>query len=263
MYDWYLESTGTLYGVRAALHQIVSVALDQSSWKIRIINRSRKTLFDNDSLIINYQWISIYGVLVKNGSIPLSHAGQENHRVVPSMSSVHVSNTSDDGLVFPKSCTDVCFLQINATSHHGMAIPNKWYWLPDPQLELGNEFAALGRMRSRQKANVSVQIRNCLLSDRITVTVSITVSSESSEPLFYPTFSLYSWSTEGSQELPILPLFDTGISEVLLLPGSHDRILTSTTTPTDDYNIRVVMDSWNGGIIERNIHCVAADVAVQ
>lgn len=163
----------------------------------------------------------------------------------------------DDALVWPERCGEVCFLRLRVVRSSDDESSSKWYWLPNPALERGNEFAALGRMRSRRGANADFRIVDCASTSDggLRTTVAVSVSSDSRDPLFYPTFSL----RRGDDGSPILPLFDPAVGDVLVLPGeTRTRELASSLRFDRNARRTVVvatMDSWNGRVVERSVEC--------
>ena len=293
LYDWYLESTGTLYGFRAALHRTVSVVFDVSTWRIKVINRSSTnvTTFNDDryfnngtcNFIVSYKWIAVNGTTIKYESIPLSRGqsgGNNSGGFLPPMSVMSVGDATTDTLLWPKDCHEVCFLHLTSSLGHAVGSTrgsSTWYWLQDPKLQLGNEFAALGRMRSRQNGIASLHIDGCTLSPKVglIIRIRIVTSMESPAPLFYPTFSLHyedkiadDSTGPTTSPSPILPLFDSEVTEIVILQGEtqHRELTSPRYFDHLDYitgmAIQVRMDSWNGAIAIQTATCLDQSATV-
>lgn len=279
LYDWYLESTGTLRGVRAALSQPVSVALDASSWRLRLINRginswpclsARKIYSDIGA---SYEWFDIHGKLVLSGQLYLA-----GHKTIPPMNATLLGNSALDALAWPSNCSDVCFLSLrplgfpeknqglDSTTCHSHSITPAWYWLSNPAIDgLGGNFSLLGEMRNRSKANATFSVDYCVFSKSLGLTVQVDIQVlSSSEVLFYPTFSVFLPTDQ-----PLFPLFDDDETNIVLLPGTNYsrrlRLPTSSISGAmstaddlrlgDDIKIRVRMNSWNRPSITHYVAC--------
>jgi len=279
LYDWYLESTGTLRGVRAALSQSVSVALDASTWRLRLINRGIKSLSSPSGKKMlsdvgaSYEWFDINGKLVLSGYLYLT-----DHEIISPMTATLLGNSGQDAVVWPSNCSDVCFLslrplgfletnqRLGSTTSRSRSITPLWYWLSNPVIDgLGGNFSLLGDMRHRSKANVMFSADSCVFSKSLGFTVQVNIQvMSSSEVLFYPTFSVFLPTDQ-----PLFPLFDDDETNVVLLPGSNyirtlesptssiagARITTEDVRLDGDIQIRVRMTSWNSPAITHYVAC--------
>jgi len=244
LYDWFLESTGTSRGVRASLRNPVSVVFDPSRWTLSIVNRQIFPLerCGKASIGAEFSLFDVYGERVDGGVVHLSQG------LVPAMS---VALLSGKQLLWPSRCTSVCFLrlrEIGSCSSHTR--PPTWYWLTDPSLGAASDFSMLGTLRKRQQGRATLDVVDCIVSpSRLTLRVSVNIDPEAPAILFNPTIQLYS-ANDGSD---ILPLFDSGDTDIVLIPGSsHIRVLESTNYAHGDssdhgpMHVRIVMISWNG-----------------
>jgi mannosylglycoprotein endo-beta-mannosidase len=62
LYDWYLESTGMITGIRAALWSPISVVLNLQTWHLELVNRRvlpMSCLHQSNS--VQYSWIDVHG----------------------------------------------------------------------------------------------------------------------------------------------------------------------------------------------------------
>jgi len=257
LYDWYLESTGSLRGVRASLGHPVSVVFDHSSWGLRIVNRQIYPLEScgNASLGAEYTWMNLHGERLARGEIRLSQ------EFVPATSVVRLGDDSDR-MEWPDRCYGVCFLRLQEIgSCNSVAPPPSWHWLTDPNLNTTSNFSQLGELRARQKGSATLKINGCIVNQLgLRLNVSVVADTEALDVIFYPTFALY---TDDGQEF--LPVFDSRDSDIVIVPGaSQIRILeapsiqnTSTIVHGERgfEKIRLVMTSWNGPDITEETDC--------
>jgi len=257
LYDWYLESTGSLRGVRASLGHPVSVVFDHSSWGLRIVNRQIYPLEScgNASLGAEYTWMNLHGERLARGEIRLSQ------EFVPATSVVRLGDDSDR-MEWPDRCYGVCFLRLQEIgSCNSVAPPPSWHWLTDPNLNTTSNFSQLGELRARQKGSATLKINGCIVNQLgLRLNVSVVADTEALDVIFYPTFALY---TDDGQEF--LPVFDSRDSDIVIVPGaSQIRILeapsiqnTSTIVHGERgfEKIWLVMTSWNGPDITEETDC--------
>ena len=252
LYDWYLETTGTLRGIRAALASPVSIVFDQLLWRLRIVNRQVFALSRNGALIgARYSWVDLRGTVVDSGEHFLVHGD------IPAMSSLLLGSSSSR-LEWPDACTNVCFLRLNvigdstATEKHF-----SWHWLTDPARGIASDFSALGELRHRQEAQNELLLGKCITTGgMIRLDFSIKVLSSSSDLLFYPTVSLF----RVRDEMPILPLLYDKETDVVILPGTEQRrTVESPFAIQPNERIRVVLSSWNAAQIRRDVLCSAPE----
>ncbi|KAL7563357.1 hypothetical protein ACA910_014197 [Epithemia clementina (nom. ined.)] len=243
LYDWYLESTGTLYGTRAALQSSVSIVLDQLSWRLRVVNRRIFPLLcsGTDHVGASYDWIDLEGTIVASGEMYIA----QSFAVLPPMSAALLGTKS---LNWPNRCSTVCFLRLQAIipqhTAHGIASSPSWHWLTDPKLGKESEFSALGDMRLRRGGFSGLSITNCTVSNTSTeVHIKIEVDSDAEEALFYPTTTLFI----AGNDKPMLPLMDDHQSDIVLLPGDIQsrRLVTPALVPIGE-QVQVILQSWNG-----------------
>eukprot|EP00977_Amphora_coffeiformis_P027496 scaffold34615_cov180-Amphora_coffeaeformis.AAC.18 len=254
LYDWYLETTGALRGVRATLEDSVSITLDAMSWRLRIVNRSILPLPSPSSetnVGVRFEWFTIQGDLVTWGNLYL-----DPHVIIFPMSAALVGK---DALKWPKDCAEVCFLRLklilqssHAASSGGWSRPT-WHWLSQQSL-LGSDFSSLGRMRERQGGHARLHVTQCeTTAAGFQVRVRIDVTGK--EVLFYPTLVLL--QPEDQQQ--ILPVFDQDETDIVLLPGTtHHRTLKSTIALEETSTkgiLQIVLESWNGPAVSQTIRC--------
>lgn len=258
LYDWFLESTGTLRGVRSSLRNPVSVVFDHSAWTLSIVNRQIFPLegCGNASIGAEFSLFDVYGELVDSGVVHLSR------NLVPAMS---VALLNEKQLHWPSQCTTVCFLRLRGSGSCGshMRPPVSWYWLTDPSLGAASNFSTLGALRARQQGRGTLDVGECIVSrNRLKLKVIVGVDPKAPEILFYPSIELYS-ADDGSD---ILPLFDSGDTDVVLLPGSsHMRVLESTNCAIDTFghspmHVKVVMTSWNAPDVFKKTLCTVTEL---
>lgn len=244
LYDWYLEATGSLRGVRAALLCPVSVAFDPSSWKVRVINRSLWPLQQSteSSVGAKYAWVNLEGKVITTGEMFLA-----KEEIVLPMTTKPLNGK----LQWPTNCSSVCFLRLMYIGPRNL-IFSSWNWLTNPVLGDSSDFSALEGMRSRQAANAFLFLDDCAISNAsiTTVQVRIELSRESQELLFYPALTL---SYEGQE---ILPVFDDGETETVLLPGRDQKRELYVLQPVSQGSqIKVTLSSWNGPTREASGLC--------
>lgn len=235
LYDWYLEPTGSLHGIRAALGSSVSVVLDLHLWRLRIVNRRVLPLLacPGGRIGAEYDWIDVHGSVVESRRALLAQDS------VPPMS----AKLLDDGnLSWPSNCTKVCFLRVRPT--HGCQSPAfSWQWLTDPSLGASPDLSLLGTLRERQAARPQLTFLSCTLQrDRLYLQVQVSVEPVSADVLVYPSFSLW------ANEAPILPLVsDQQAESTILLPGeSKEMVLEAPAVGRNaGEKLRLVLSSWN------------------
>lgn len=251
LYDWYLESTGTLRGVRAALLSPVSVVYDPQTSQLYLLNRQVISLHSNATRPIGarFSWIDIHGTTVLSGEVFSSMDS-------PAMSVSRIGHNDKDRLRWPKNCTAVCFMKLQLLDDGALDNqPTTWHWLTNPDLGEMSDFSELGNLRKRQDVAVELNVLSCVVeADGIRSNVTIYVHSNSSDVLFYPTFSIESVAT-GRQ---MLPLFDVDETDVVVTPGIGQQRQLRTLTKLDSGEfIRIVLTSWNAPEIIREVGCYA------
>jgi mannosylglycoprotein endo-beta-mannosidase len=239
LYDWYLETTGALRGTQAALGQPVSVVLDSSTWRLRLVNRQVYQLTKTRStstLGARYSFISLRGEVLVTEDVPL------DADALPSMST---SLLRKESLKWPVSCSDICFLRLQVLGAGAKGV--SWYWLTNPALGNEPDYSALGEMRSQQAGEGILKVNSCtLIGSTMTMQLQILVPTHAKVLLFYPTFALYTQDNK-----PILPVFDTSEANIVILPGeTHMRSLVSSAATRviesgGSNMVRVEMASWN------------------
>jgi hypothetical protein len=246
LYDWYLERTGALRGVRAALAEPASCTFDSASSRLRLINRQVYPLqLSNESKIhVEYSWFDLQGSVVAVGSINVP--GDD----VPAMSSVILAG-EEDHLAWPDQCAGVCFLRLKLVGTGISETPHAWYWLTNPAHGLAADYSPLGRLRLNQGAVAWLSIEACVyVNAQIVVNVTVAVPSSSRDVLFYPTISLY------QEKSPLLPMFDSLETDVVLLPNTNQqRVVRAPLAALEISSIRVVLESWNGSPVEAATTC--------
>lgn len=251
LYDWYLETTGTLRGVRAALGASVSVVFNPLLWKLHVVNRQVYPLFQNasaHSVGAKYTWIDLHGHAVATEEVLLIQ------NMVPAMSSLQLGLSSDH-LKWPSGCTDVCLLRVQLIDDVSNADQQfTWHWLTDPALGEASDFSLLGEFRKRQEAKVELKLGECIVSEGggLNLSISLNVPASSLVVLFYPTLSLY----RRGENLPLLPIFDNKETDIVVLPGSiQTRTIIFPATIQPGEVVRVVLSSWNAADIQRDVVC--------
>jgi mannosylglycoprotein endo-beta-mannosidase len=246
LYDWYLETTGALRGVRASLSSPVSVVFDPLSWRLRIINRSIQSFLRSFCLLgAEYRWIDVQGNIVESKEVMLLHD-------ISAMSASFLGSI-DDVLQWPENCSSVCFLQLQQTGNCSIEQTNQWYWLTKPSTNGdASDFSLLGQLRQNRSASVQVQVHHCHVSGKgLQVQASIQVALDSPVILFYPTFQLLKQNNDS-----LLPLFDDHECDIALIPGSDSiRTLESPVQIEAGSRIRVGVSSWNAPTMYHEIFC--------
>ena len=252
LYDWYLESTGTLRGTRAALQSPISVVLDQSSWRLCLVNRRifplQSQTHNNESIGAKYAWINLNGTVVSSGEMLLT----DPFAIVPAMS---VALLGTDVLRWPEHCTEVCFLRLEVIPSFIVRGQPSWLWLTDPKLGKSSDYSVLGSMRLRHAGSFWLSSSStCIVSDEdVVLWARIEVAPNATEVLFYPTLAL---STMEGQ--PILPILDDHESNVVLLPG--DVQTRRIVSPRIDFHgstwhVLINLRSWNAPSIVQKVTC--------
>ena len=258
LYDFYLETTGSLRGVRTSLASSLSTVLDAATWQLKLVNRFAFELGNSSSRFTalggRFEWINLHGEILVTGEL------WPRNGVVASMSSALLGD-ENDALVWPDQCTAVCFLRLSTVvwiNDRKATLSHKtWHWLTDPSLDeygrRGSDFSALGAMRKRQNAKAVLVVDRCDLNESgFTMFVSILV--QGTDVLFYPT-----WILRTGSGAPVLPLFDKMETDVVLLPGkTYRRALTSSATlpkEGDKTSIQVGLESWNGPLTFTDVVC--------
>jgi len=249
LYDWYLETTGTLRGVRAVLGDSVSVIFDPLLWRLHIINRRVMPLSQSfgASIGARYGWIDLRGTVVSSGELFLLQND------VPAMSSLVL----EDRLEWPSTCTDVCFLRLQVVGDTSVEGHVTWHWLTNPAIGDARDFSMLGELRNCQEAKVKLELGECIVAEgAISLDLVVNVLSNSTDILFYPTISLY----RVSDDLPLLPIFDSEEANVVILPGTQQkRTVTSPFVFQSGEVVRVVLNSWNAVEICQDLPCFTLD----
>jgi len=248
LYDWYLESTGSLRGVRASLGQPVSIVFDRLTWKLKMINRKVFSVepCGDSSIGAEYTFFDLHGNSLDSGVI---HISQD---FVPAMSAASF-NTHE--VTWPADCSDVCFLRLQETGSCSSNAILSWYWLTDPRLGEASDFSVLGALRKRLRGRATMFVIACLFDqDGLHLKLSVEVSSDAPDVLFYPTFTVR--LDDGSQ---VLPLLDNKDSDVVILPGSKQvRVLearNSVRANGDSIKLQIILSSWNGVDITEDTIC--------
>lgn len=247
LYDWYLESTGMLTGVRSALASPLSVVLNLKAWRLFLVNRQVVPIVCKQRKTgVQYTWIDIRGKTVSSGAVSL------RSDIVPAMS-LRVLGFDHQRLQWPKSCTSVCFLRLEGKRGCDDDLPTTWYWLTDPYLGPTSNYSLLGEMRSMKTVLLDWDVFSCKVSgDKITLNVLLQLHSESAHVLLYPTFSVFQ-ELDGSQ---LLPLLDLNQSDVVVLPGtSQSRILEIAIQSFRKEPLSITLNSWNGPDEVRSFSC--------
>jgi hypothetical protein len=254
LYDWYLESTGTLRGVRAALGTAVSIVFDPQQWRLRIVNRQvfPVTRCANSPIGARYTWIDLHGTAVSSGEALLSVSS------LPAMSA-RLLDDPGDGLKWPKNCTAVCFLCLQEIGNRAAARPvAKWHWLTDPGLGDASDYSQLGELRKRQGGNVTLDLESCVVhKEGLRLDLRLHVDSGAPDVLFYPTISLQ--RVDGGSQL--LPVTDSKETDVVITPGANQRrrLQTSATVGAGEL-IRAILTSWNSPEVYQDVICTGLEV---
>ena len=254
LYDWFLDSSGALGGVRASLGHPISIVLDQSSWILRIANRQILPLepCGNSSIGAGFSFFNLNGELVHGDLIHLSQWS------VPPMS---VAALGQKGLSWPSQCFDVCFLRLEVVGTCSDRTPfPSWHWLTDPSLGIASNYSMLGALRARQNGLAKLDVVGCTISQSgLTLNILVSVDRNTEEILFYPRFDLFYVHHGRLQQ--ILPVFDSRDSDIVLLPGTNQSRSLESAIPFkydnhDNKHVKIVMTSWNGPKITMDTLCV-------
>lgn len=248
LYDWYLESTGTLRGARAALGTPVSISLDLRSNRPRITNRQVIPLLPcgNGAIGVSYTWIDLHGSNISSGKMVLPS------ETVPAMTT-SLFGKEANRLTWPANCTSVCFLMLRETGSCRGSLALSWAWLTDPSLGQTSDFSALGQLRSRQSVYARIGPSNCIITDEgLSLNVLLSVDSDSPDILFYPTISLIR-NRDGA---PLLPVLDNSETDVVLVPGASQRRQLQTSTVVESgETVSVMVFSWNSRLLHQGVVC--------
>lgn len=247
LYDWFLESTGTLRGVRAALSFPHSAILDMKTWQVKLINRSVDPFPDASKLnnvSVSFSWFDLNGKQVDAGTMVVS----KKQLPMDPMSAVVVFD-QNERLAWPSTCSKVCFLRLQVLTSNitsSTSLSSTWYWLSKPNKlgkveTLSNNLEALGNMRRKQRGTASVSISQVQCDhNSVSIDLSLTVTKDAEEPLFYPTLTAHIGNK------PILPLFDSGDTEALIVQGQrHTRTISMAVTSYPSAPITIRVTSWN------------------
>lgn len=249
LYDWYLETTGTMRGVQAALGSPVSVVLDASTWRLRIVNRHVYSLKSTDGggpVGAKYTWVSLGGKVLATEKVFLSAS-----EIAPMSARL----LGDGPLEWPVACSSVLFLKLQP---FGFMLDDEnsyvsWHWLTNPAFGNESDYTALGEARSQQLGKASITSESCVVSGSVaSFRLAINVPQSATEVLFYPTFAVYTQAGE-----PILPLFDPLETQVVLLPGETQvrTISSSSKLMKPESIVRVEMTSWNAPTLVSMLRC--------
>jgi len=281
LYDWWLETTGAFLGVKAVLGGSVSAVFDTLTWQLRLVNREI-TAIDcvGRAVGAQYEWVDLQGRLVASGRKVVT-----NTTVAP-MSSVVLGDVDEESMmIFPSNCSSVCFLRLKPELPGERNYPSTWMWLTDPTLGNESDFSSLGEARLRQAGQASLSVLKCAFSTTregstavatTSMLVQITVPSSSPEILFFPTLSVYVMRETGSIDdgngEPLLPLRDSGDTEIVILPGQSQlrRISSSVSAEIDTdeggiihqqqarhRQLEVKLTSWNAPTVRQTVLCRA------
>jgi hypothetical protein len=248
LYDWYLESTGTLQGVRAALHCPISIVFDPMLWRLHLVNRSVRPLVPCESSPIgaHFQWVDLHGGTVGYGVVQTMDS-------VPAMSSTAL--LFGDLFEWPIDCTEICFLRLQLLQIDTSDVHVTWYWLTNPAKGETSHFYQLGELRFNRNVHVSLEVRSCVLDlDGLEVDLQIKVGGNSRNILFYPTLAIEA-VTSNKQ---LLPVFDESETDIVITPGSEQRRRLRSLAKVDHGEaIRVVLSSWNAPEMSDQVVCAS------
>lgn len=256
LYDWYLESTGALVGVRSALRSPTSIVFDAKKWHLIFVNRKVRDVWscsvENTTQYMQigaiYSWIDLQGKTIASGNafFPADF--------VPSMGSALLYINGDrDVLQWPKQCTEVCFLRLQEVYCGVESSTMSWHWLTDPSLGDTRNFSALGELRRRPIHGFDIEVERCILqNDQLFMDVILKVPIQSTDVLFYPTCSLR--RINGSQ---VLPLLDSDDTNVVILPGNLQRrhLHSPGFGSSDATQFVVSLSAWNAHEISKSVDC--------
>jgi hypothetical protein len=260
LYDWYLESTGALVGVRSALRSPTSIVFDAKNWQLILVNRNVKGVWSCDventtrgldytQIGAKYFWIDLHGKTIASGNalVPADY--------VPGMWSalLDINGNRDDVLQWPKECTDVCFLRLQEIRCDNKSPTVSWYWLTDPLLGDAGNFSALGELRRRPMHGLDIEVERCIVqNDQLYLDMILQLPSQSTDILFYPTISLR--RVDGSQ---VLPLLDSDDTNIVILPGTLQRrhLHSPTYLSSSTNQIFVTVAGWNVHEISKRVDC--------
>jgi hypothetical protein len=260
LYDWYLESTGALVGVRSALRSPTSIVFDAKNWQLRFVNRRIRDVWScvlekatGDYVYpyigAQYSWIDLRGKIISSGEALLPSD------FLPGMRSSLLLINGDIGnvLQWPKQCTAVCFLRLQDIGS-GIESPTvSWHWLTNPLLGDAGNFSALGELRRRPIHRFDVEIERCIVQkDRLFLDVILRLPSQSTDILFYPTISLR--RVNGSQ---VLPLLDSADTNVVILPGTSQRRLLHSPVyvSSETTQFVITISGWNAHEVSQRVVC--------
>ena len=250
LYDWYLQSTGSLNGVRSVLRDPVTISFDRSSWHFRMINRRVFPLvfLDKHNIVGEYFWIDLKGNEVDSGILSITKP-----TVIRPMSSESLKiDGKEDQLEWTESCSSVCFLKIQ------LMLPRltqaRWLWLANPALGDAAVYSGLGSIRTAQTVRASLRLIQCTVGKKgMILHASITLGPDEETVLFYPIFSA---TFEGHD---ILPLLDNGDSSPVLLPGAAQLHHLRSPSFRNEGFVNVQLHSWNSPLTQDQIYCTSSN----
>ena len=197
-----------------------------------------------NNVSVSFSWFDLNGKQVDAGTMVVS----KKQLPMDPMSAVVVFD-QNERLAWPSTCSKVCFLRLQVLTSNitsSTSLSSTWYWLSKPNKlgkveTLSNNLEALGNMRRKQRGTASVSISQVQCDhNSVSIDLSLTVTKDAEEPLFYPTLTAHIGNK------PILPLFDSGDTEALIVQGQrHTRTISMAVTSYPSAPITIRVTSWN------------------
>lgn len=255
LYDWFLDATGTFYGVltgTGGMSTVLHPQLDLSNLQPQLVNRGRFTLHRDSSGMLMVDFFTKEGKRVGN-------TWNETVSSVPPLTVFRAKSCASwpDGFEH-----DTLFVRVSLTSSEAELKPT-WYWLRDPELGPFYDFTDLGVWRDggaafpAVKADVtvwplgSIHEEYELQEEYWRAIVTISVASHSKAIVFQPFLTFFHEGIEignsdddtvYNYDRRVLPYFSEDIPPVLL-PGEqaivHVYIPKTIVTKLEDKGRRI------------------------
>lgn len=260
LYDWWLEPTGTFYGVQAAAASDVHVQLDRGDWGVRVVNKRVAATLPPAS--ISADWFALDGTRVATKVLRSPR--------VPASTARAADGVIEWPAVWPTGTVGFLRLTLRTsqrpdveqgpgkTRHYGGedAVVVSWYWLaPGP----APDYSLLGAARHGQKARLNMRVLRCSCADgKVRATVELQVPQSTPELVFYPQLGFSLPHVGGT-----LASLQGGDRAVVLLPGDTPSVRTVDARVKALPGVpRVVAQSWNAPQVEAVCACERQEVFI-
>jgi mannosylglycoprotein endo-beta-mannosidase len=236
LYDWWLDGTGSLDGVRAGTggrNKSLKLQLNLATMCVEIVNRGRQTYSETSNVTVAWYALNGTNVLLQNGILvdPASVNG-----VARSHYPVQIPNSDEPGKVF--------FAQVSSNPD----LDSSWYWMAFNSTGDGfsYDYAELGAWRDNGPfPKVSGFLHNVTLDDTgfwWEATLVVTVDPLGGSLAFAPSFS-----AQDSNGKHLLPLF---ADSPTVLIGATTIPLRVKLQEKRACVKKISCDFWAGGSLE-------------